>query len=139
MCIISAYVREDWLYTAADLRSKNMFSFESDEDGFIKFVKDLLARKIIKLKSKSNNEIDEDEDIDFNNYNDKTYLSAAYKFTFVGIAICHNRLIYVYPKYIGERKKLPLYNPQRELAQVLRVIEKYSREKSKQGDVKKLI
>ena len=132
MSIISAYVREDWLYPATDLRSKNMFSFESDEDSFVRFVKDLLARKIIKLKSKLDNDVDEDEDVDFNNYNDKTYLNAVYKFTFVGIVICHNRLIYVYPKYIGENQKLPSYNPQRELAQVLRVIEKYSREKSKQ-------
>lgn len=45
MSIISAYVREDWLYPATDLRSKNMFSFESDEDSFVRFVKDLLARK----------------------------------------------------------------------------------------------
>ena len=101
MSIISAYVREDWLYPATDLRSKNMFSFESDEDSFVRFVKDLLARKIIKLKSKLDNDVDEDEDVDFNNYNDKTYLNAVYKFTFVGIVICHNRLIYVYPKYIG--------------------------------------
>ena len=132
MSIISAYVREDWLYTASILRSKNIFSFENDDDGFIRFVKDLLARKIIKLKSKPDNDIIVDDDLEFNTYNDKTYLNATYKFTFVGIAICHNRIIYVYPKYIGESKKLPSYNPQRELAQVLRVIEKYSREKSKQ-------
>ncbi len=88
-----------------------MFSFESDEDSFVRFVKDLLARKIIKLKSKLDNDVDEDEDVDFNNYNDKTYLNAVYKFTFVGIVICHNRLIYVYPKeflkYIGENQKAP--------------------------------
>ena len=132
MGIISAYVREDWLYTAAHLKSKSMFSFEGDEDGFIRFLKDLLARKVIKLKSKSDNDIDEEEEIDFNNYNDKTYLNAAYKFEFVGIAICRNRLIYAYPKYIGVSNKLPPNNPQREFTQVLRVIEKYSREKSKQ-------
>ena len=51
-----------------------MFSFESDEDSFVRFVKDLLARKIIKLKSKLDNDVDEDEDVDFNNYNDKTKL-----------------------------------------------------------------
>lgn len=132
MEIISTYVREDWLYTATNLISKNMFSFENDEDGFIRFVKDLLARKIIKLKYNSFNELDEDEYIDFNNYNDKNYLSASFKFTFVGIAICHNRLIYVYPKYIGDSKKLPSYNPKRELSQVIKVIEKYSCDKSKQ-------
>lgn len=33
-----------------------MFSFESDEDSFVRFVKDLLARKIIKLKSKLDND-----------------------------------------------------------------------------------
>ena len=127
MDIISAYVREMWSYTANDIIK--LFSFEKNEKGFISFIKDLIGRSIIKTKSKSD---DISKNIEFNNYNERTYFNAEYQFTFVGIVICHNRLIYVYPKYIGESEFLPLYKPKRELFQVLRVIEKYSREKSKQ-------
>ena len=129
MDIISAYVREEWYYSAKQLET--IFCFENDEDLLLRFIKELLSRSILKIKSESDKQ---DDSLEFNNYSDSMYLQRSFKFSFVGIIICCNRLIYAYPKYIGECKPLPYpnYVPQQELAQVIRVIEKYSREKAKQ-------
>ena len=137
MSIISAYVREDWYYSVDDL--KEMFLFKQEQynstDEANKrmkaYIKELLSRNIIKSKSKS----EQDEaDIEFDNYDDADLINPQkqYKFSFVGIVICQSRIIYVYPKYIGKSSELPPYTPKNELAQVIKVIEKYSREKKKQ-------
>lgn len=138
MRIISAYVREDWYYSVESL--KTLFSFtkenyqteEAAKRDLQLFIKDLLSRNVLKIR-KAN--IAEDEvDIEFYNYTDDDliFTENKYKFAFVGIIICRSRIIYAYPKYIGKPNKLPTVKPVKELAQVIRVIEKYSKEKSKQ-------
>ncbi|MBD5500371.1 MAG: LlaJI family restriction endonuclease [Lachnospiraceae bacterium] len=137
MSIISAYVREDWYYSVNDLKS--IFSFDAMTYGsedeakrrFKIYIKELLSRNILKNKKKSSAD---KADIEFRNYDDSDLVkeNKRYKFNFVGIVICQSRIAYVYPKYIGTASALPTYEPREELAQVIKVIEKYSKEKSKQ-------
>ena len=152
MAIISNYVREDWEYSIEEIRC--LFSFNSEsykeyEKSEEKancelkiFIKELLSRRLIKEKKKSNrsdeeclgdDEIDEAE-IEFDNYSDNDLIKEKkkYAFSFVGIIICHSRIIYSYPKYFGDSFTLPSEVSVDELGQVIRVIEKYSREKAKQ-------
>ena len=147
MAIISNYVREDYKYSIEEIR--NLFLFDTDhhkssdeaEKCFKRFIKELLSRRLLKeikeIKEKKHNSNEDDEEqeaeIEFDNYSDNDLIkdSKLYAFSFVGIIICQNRIIYAYPKYLGESKKLPKKQPIEELGQVIRVIEKYSRDKSK--------
>lgn len=139
MSITSAYVREDWYYSVKDLQ--DIFSFNAERyrtrdnaDNYLKqYIKELLSRNI--LKEKRNNDIsDSTADIEFSNYTDDTLLSnsISYKFNFVGILIIQNIVTYVYPKYLGESNAPLDDEPVTEMQQVMRVIEKYSREKAQQ-------
>ena len=139
MTITYAYVRENWYYSVKDLQDKFFFDTEryltrENADKHLKhYIKELLSRNI--LKEKRNNDIsDSTADIEFSNYTDDKLLSNSirYKFNFVGILIIQNIITYVYPKYLGE-SNIPLdYAPITEMQQVMRVIEKYSREKAQQ-------
>lgn len=137
MSVISAYVREDWYYSVENIKEMFLFNRENhgtEEEANRKlraYIKELLSRNILKLERKHQQD---EADIEFDNYDDSDLVknTKRYKFSFVGIAICQNRIIYVYPKYIGSAKALPTHEPKSELAQVVRVIEKYSREKTKQ-------
>lgn len=139
MSITSAYVREDWYYSIKDLQ--DIFSFNAERyrtrenaDKYLKqYIKELLSRNI--LKEKRNNDIsDSTADIEFSNYTDDILLSnsISYKFNFVGILIIQNIVTYVYPKYLGESNAPLDDEPVTEMQQVMRVIEKYSREKAQQ-------
>ncbi|HEM2769594.1 LlaJI family restriction endonuclease [Streptococcus suis] len=139
MSITSAYVREDWYYSVKDLQ--DIFSFNAERyqtrdnaDNYLKqYIKELLSRNI--LKEKRNNDIsDSTADIEFSNYTDDILLSnsISYKFNFVGILIIQNIVTYVYPKYLGESNAPLDDEPVTEMQQVMRVIEKYSREKAQQ-------
>lgn len=137
MSVISAYVREDWYYSIESIKemflfNKESYSTEEEASRHLKsYIKELLSRNILKAEKKQQ---PDEADIEFENYDDSDLVANTkrYKFSFVGIAICQNRIIYVYPKYIGSATALPTYEPQKELTQVVRVIEKYSREKTKQ-------
>lgn len=137
MSVISAYVREDWYYSIESIKemflfNKESYSTEEEVSRHLKsYIKELLSRNILKAEKKQQ---PDEADIEFENYDDSDLVANTkrYKFSFVGIAICQNRIIYVYPKYIGSATALPTYEPQKELTQVVRVIEKYSREKTKQ-------
>ena len=139
MSVISAYVREDWYYSVENIKEMFLFNRENhgtEEEANRKlraYIKELLSRNILKLERKHQQD---EADIEFDNYDDSDLVknTKRYKFSFVGIAICQNRIIYVYPKYIGSAKALPTHEPKSELAQVVRVIEKYSREKTKLND-----
>jgi len=143
MAIVSSYVREDWYYSVDSLKEQFLFTrdnYGSDSEAnnaFRKFIKDLLSRNILKVKKR--NTVEDEADVEFENYTDDDFISTEnkYKFGFVGIIICQNRIIYAYPKYIGKHNALPDENPTNELTQVIRVIEKYSREKAKQ-DVREI-
>lgn len=153
MAVISNYVREDWEYSIDEIRS--LFSFSSEcyktydkpeEKANFElkhFIKELLSRRLIKEKKRdARNPNDDYEDIEeaeekvieFDNYSDNDLIKEKkyYAFCFVGIIICQSRIIYSYPKYFGDSFNLPSEIPMEELGQVIRVIEKYSREKSKQ-------
>lgn len=139
MPIASAYVRENWYYSVNDLQA--IFSFNIDNYQTVenankhlkRYLKELLSRNIIKEKRKSDT-TDSEADILFNNYTDDELLddSARYRFDFVGIVLFQDVIAYVYPKYLGEYNKLLSVKPVVEMQQVMAVIEKYSREKSKQ-------
>jgi hypothetical protein len=139
MPITSAYVREGWYYSVQDLRG--IFSFDVEPyqakektNGHLKrYLKELLSRNILKEK-RSTDDTENEADIVFDNYTDDELLSdtVKYKFDFVGILIFQNIITYVYPKYLGESNILLTTPPTREMQQVMRVIEKYSREKAKQ-------
>lgn len=137
MSVISAYVREDWYYSVENIKeifSFNIENYSTEEEANRRlkvYLKELLSRNILKIERKHQ---PDEADIEFENYDDEDLVenTKRYKFSFVGIAICQNRIIYVYPKYIGSANALPTYKPKNELAQVIRVIEKYSREKTKQ-------
>lgn len=138
MPIISSYVREDWYYSVDALKTQFLFvkeQYETEEvaeNDFRLFIKDLLSRNV--LKARKANAIENGADIEFDNYTDDDliYTGNKYKFAFVGIIICRGRIIYSYPKYIGKPNELPAANPVNEMARVIRVIEKYSKEKSRQ-------
>ena len=138
MSIVSAYVRENWGYTVEELRSIFLFnveSFSSMEEAnrrLKRYIKELLGREILKTKRKS---AEETNNVEFDNYSDDDLLSAdaKYVFSFVGIIIFENIIAYVYPKYIGSTDALCALPPIKEMQQVMRVIEKYSKEKSKQN------
>ena len=142
MPIISNYVREDYEYSIDKIR--HLFLFDTDHHNsageadkcFMMFIKELLSRRLLKeiKHDPGNNNGSQDSEIEFYNYSDNDLIKADkwYAFSFVGIIIWRNRIIYSYPKYLGERKKLPDEPPTEELRQVIRVIEKYSKEKSKQ-------
>lgn len=137
MSILSAYVRENWSYSVDDLRSLFSFNttiYETDDDAdkdLKKYIKELLSRNILKEEKQSSVK---EADIEFENYDDTdlTRSNKQYKFKFVGMVICQSRIAYIYPKYIGESNRLPDHEPKTEMAQVIQVIEKYSREKAKQ-------
>lgn len=138
MPIISSYVREDWYYSVDALKTQFAFvkeNYETEEAAkreFRLFIKDLLSRNV--LKTRKANAGGNEADIEFGNYTDDDLIHTRnkYKFAFVGIIICRSRIIYSYPKYIGKPNELPVTEPVNELSQVIRVIEKYGREKSKQ-------
>lgn len=153
MAVISNYVREDWDYSIDEIR--RLFSFSSEyykiydkpeekaNTELKQFIKELLSRRLIKEKKRTtrnsddefeNEEITEEAVIEFDNYSDNDLIKEKknYAFSFVGIIICKSRIIYSYPKYFGDSFRLPSEIPMEELGQVIRVIEKYSREKSKQ-------
>ena len=139
MSITSAYVREGWYYSVKDLQDVLSFDIEPFQtkektNGHLKhYLKELLSRNILKEK-RSNDDTEEEADIVFDNYTDDELLSdtVKYKFDFVWILIFQNIITYVYPKYLGESYALLTTPPVHEMQQVMRVIEKYSREKAKQ-------
>lgn len=144
MAITPAYVREDWRYSVADLReffvldeSLNDNDKEKMRDERLKtYIKELLSRNILKsVKAKKSDDDEvEEANVEYASYSDDELLSdkALYKYDFVGIVICEHVITYAYPKYIGEPQSLPIENPVTEMQQVMKVIEKYSRTKSKQ-------
>lgn len=142
MSFISKYVRENHGYSIEEIREKFLFDSEhfdsSDEaDKCLKsFIEKLLKQRIIKEKKHdSDDEEDQEAEIECDNYRDNDIIKAKkkYAFSFVGIIICKNRIIYSYPKYLGDSKEpLPLDDPPiEEMRQVIRVIEKYSKDGKK--------
>ena len=140
MSIISNYVREGWHYSVADI--KKMFGFDTEHYKTIEeadrhcraFLRELRSRNIIKIAEEINQEELEIADIEFADYHEENITNSnnSYQFSFVGIVTYKDIIIYSYPKYIGPQNRLPDSIPKEHLAQVIRVIEKYSREKHKQ-------
>ena len=143
MSLISKYVREDRHYSVAQINE--LFGFDADhyktdeeaEKHCRAFIKELRSRNILKSIKENNDEDEEIADIEFADYYEEnlTNLKNKYKFSFVGIAIYRDAIIYSYPKYIGPLDDLPERLPKKELAQVIRVIEKYSRDKKRKPEI----
>ena len=109
--------------------------FQFEDTGFREFVKTLMARKILVSVKKAETEFEETDDEEiFRALNDNDLINdlSEFCFCFVGIAIYKKRIIYAYPKYIGVDDTLSKVEPQKELSQIIKVIDKYSRERVKQ-------
>ena len=126
------YVREAEDYTAEELKEKFQYGGKGIE--FREFVKSLVTAHVLVYKKSnskiaSENETDGDEEEEFyktltdDDYDKK---SAKYRFSFVGIVVYKDKVIYSYPKYIT----CPKEQIKKKLYAVIRVIEKYHWEKS---------
>lgn len=128
MSVKSAYVKENYGYSIWDIIK--LFSFNGISDNNLKaFISILNNSKILDVRSKT---IEEDKEILKESFRSKNLISEdkIYIFKFVGIFILASKVIYAYPKYLGNNKNLFDYKPEKEMYQVMQVINKYNREKS---------
>lgn len=121
MSIFSTYIREEKYYSENEL--KRILKY-SDTNKFEKFKSKLFGSGILKVKKPNEKDL---EDTLLLGNNIENTSKGKFKFKFVGIISFDNRLIYVYPKYLrGEG-----VNYREKLKQVIKVIQKYSIEKSR--------
>ena len=123
MSLMSVFIREQQRYTKNDLKS--IFNCDTQEITFL--IKKLKAFGVLKSVKKTDYQyslsdlvysdteiIDDDENSDY----------CFYVFTYVGVIVCGDKVIKIYPKYILDKNAEPLH----EMCQVIKVLEKYNKE-----------
>lgn len=118
--MISKYLREQKRYTQKDLRKK----FECSEERVVPIIRKLKEFGVLKAVKASDPQrdmsdlVDEDIEVADVEVGENQYL---YVFTFVGVMVVAGRALKCYPKYLLHKDQ-----PQHELKQVLKVLEKYN-------------
>lgn len=135
----SFYIKENEKYAMEELRellcfTKEHYSNQQDADkDFVRFVKNLKSRGILKSHRKKKELLDSyefDEEPIFDDYTDANLVknTGCYSFQFVGIIIIQSRILYCYPKYLNNDTA----DLEEQMYQVVKVLEKYSRQFNKQ-------
>lgn len=136
MAMKSFYIKENERYSSKELRDflcykKEFYSSQNEADSkFKSFVKDLKSRGILKSHKDKDDSVDYMDDVVFDDSTDEKMVSNvdSFSFQFVGIIIIQERILYCYPKYLN--KNTP--DLEKQMYQVFKVLEKYSRQFSKQ-------
>lgn len=123
MSLMSVFIREQQRYTKKDLKS----IFNCDTQEITILIKKLKAFGVLKSVKKTDYQyslsdlvysdteiIDDDENSDY----------CFYVFIYVGVIVCGDTVIKIYPKYILDKNAEPLH----EMRQVIKVLEKYNRD-----------
>ena len=123
MKIISSFIQEQKRYSKKYL--KKIFEFE--EQGVEQFIKSLKSYNVLKAVKNSTEQekltdlVAEDIEVADETVTGDEYL---YTFTYVGIITIGRRIIKIYPKYL-----LSAQEPIKEMKQVIKVLERYSKHK----------
>lgn len=118
--MIAAYVREQKRYSQQELCE----IFQCSDGTILTILRKLKEFGVLKVVKASEKQRDMSELVDYDievadvELNDNEYL---YVFTFVGVIVVAERVLKCYPKYLLTTK-----SPNKELRQVLKVLEKYS-------------
>lgn len=118
--MISEFVREQKRYTQIDL-CRILSCSDEQLVSIIRKLKEFGVLKAVKASEKQRNMsdlIEEDIEVADVEVGENEYL---YVFTFVGVIVVSGRVLKCYPKYLLTASK-----PEKELAQVMKVLEKYN-------------